>query len=147
MNDNDDLKYKLLNKIGLTPQSIATTTVNATGVDMGNSGAYVLASVIVGTVSSGGTATVKLQSSRNDNTADAGAAADAYADISGATVSLPLTLDRWFNSRPTLVLRSTFEWLRRPAERSCLGQSCKLTQRLLGLSRPRLQANHFHEPG
>ena len=88
MNDNDDLKYKLLNKIGLTPQSIATTTVNATGVDMGNSGAYVLASVIVGTVSSGGTATVKLQSSRNDNTADAGAAADAYADISGATVDI-----------------------------------------------------------
>jgi hypothetical protein len=91
VNDNDDLQHKLLNKIGLTPQSIATATVNATGVDMGNAGAYVLVSVIVGTVSSGGTATVKLQSSRNDNTADAGAAADAYADITGATVSITAT--------------------------------------------------------
>ena len=86
-NDHDDLQYLIARAQGLPAQSV-NGTVNATGVNLVETGAFVLAVINVGTVASGGTATVKLQSSKNNNTADASDAADAYADITGATVSL-----------------------------------------------------------
>lgn len=86
-NDHDDLNYALLRAHGLPSQSV-NGTVTGTGVNLGNGGAAVLACISVGSVASGGSGTIKLQSSRNDNTASADAAADAYADITDATVDI-----------------------------------------------------------
>jgi hypothetical protein len=82
----------LLNKL-TTVQGIAsaalTTTTTGTGVSMAGQekGVYVQIDlgVVTGTTP---TCVVKLQQSSNDNTADASGAADAYADVTGATISL-----------------------------------------------------------
>lgn len=86
---NIDLKNSLKIARSISPQSVAAAaTVNGTGVNCTQTGPEVLAVISVGAVASGGTAVVKLQSSLNDNTGTARDAADAYADITGATVNL-----------------------------------------------------------
>lgn len=66
-----------------------TSDGDGTAVDLRDCGPDVLALILVGAVTgTTPTCTVAVQSSLNDNTASAEAAADAYATISGATASL-----------------------------------------------------------
>ena len=66
-----------------------TTTGNGSGVDVGNTDSAGTLVVHLGAVSgTSPTLAIKLQESRNNNSADATGAADAYADISGAVINL-----------------------------------------------------------
>src|SRR3990172_3949048 len=85
-NDHDDLQYLLHHKQAIPPQS-SSGTVTGSGQDMLNTGAFLLAVIDIGAVTSGGTGTVTLESSTNDNTADAKSAADAYTAITGASAT------------------------------------------------------------
>ncbi len=82
MNDLVDLKNLVLRGQSIAPQSVSGT-VNGTGIDCRTGGAEVVVLVNVGSVASGATGTITIESSLNDNTADAYAAADAYAQING----------------------------------------------------------------
>lgn len=85
---NIDLKNALKHGMSIAPQSCGVGATTGSAVNLTQTGPEILAVVSVGAVASGGTAIVKLQSSLNDNTGTARDAADAYADISGATVSI-----------------------------------------------------------
>lgn len=66
-----------------------TATGNGSGVDLSSCDQSGLLLIHVGAVTgTSPTLALKLQESKNDNTLDASGAADAYADISGATASL-----------------------------------------------------------
>jgi len=84
MNDFVDLKNNVLAGRSISPQSVSGT-VNGAGVNCATGGAEVVVSILVGTVASGATGTITIESSLNDNTGDAGAAADAYAQIGDST--------------------------------------------------------------
>lgn len=63
-----------------------TATANGTGVDFRDCSPVVTSILSSGALAGGGASVaVKLQESKNDNTADAHGAADAYSDITGAT--------------------------------------------------------------
>lgn len=80
MNDFVDLKNNVLFGQSVAPQSV-NGTVNGTGIDCRTGDAEVVVVLNVGTVASGATGTITVQSSLNDNTASADAAADAYATL------------------------------------------------------------------
>lgn len=80
MNDFVDLKNNVLYGQSIAPQSV-NGTVEGTAIDCRTGGAEVVVVLNIGTVASGGTGTITVQSSLNDNTADAYAAADAYATL------------------------------------------------------------------
>ncbi len=82
MNDLVDLKNNLFRGLSIAPQSVSGT-VTGTAIDCRHMGAEILVEVAVGAVASGATATVTIESSTNDNTADAYAGADAYARVGG----------------------------------------------------------------
>lgn len=66
-----------------------TSTANGSGVDFGDCDQSGLLVISVGAVTgTSPTLALKLQESKNNNTADASGAAEAYADITGATASL-----------------------------------------------------------
>lgn len=66
-----------------------TSTANGSGVDFGDCDQSGLLVITIGAVTgTSPTLALKLQESKNNNTADASGAAEAYADISGATASL-----------------------------------------------------------
>ena len=66
-----------------------TSTANGSGVDFGACDQSGLLVIHVGAVTGiSPTLALKLQESKNDNTLDASGAAEAYADITGATASL-----------------------------------------------------------
>jgi hypothetical protein len=82
----------LLNKL-TTVQGLAsaarTSTATGTGVSFADHEVGVYVQIDLGTVTgTTPTCVVKLQQSSNDNTADASGAADAYTDVTGATISL-----------------------------------------------------------
>ena len=83
MNDLVDLKNLVLRGQSIAPQSVSGT-VSGTGIDCTAGGAEIVVVLNIGTVASGATGTVTIESSLNDNTADAYAAADAYAQINGS---------------------------------------------------------------
>ena len=86
MNDLVDLKSSLFRGLSIAPQSVgAGSTVTGTAINCRQCGAEVVVEVAVGAVASGGTVTVTIESSLNDNTADAWAAADAYAQVGGGS--------------------------------------------------------------
>lgn len=87
MNDHVDLRRNVLSGLSITPQSV-NGTVNGTGINLDQGGAEVTCKFHVGTVASGGTGTLKLQSSLNNNTGTVREAADPYADITGASVTI-----------------------------------------------------------
>lgn len=80
MNDFVDLKNNVLYGHSISPQSV-NGTVNGTGIDCRTGGAEVVVALAIGTVASGATGTITINTSLNDNTASADAAADAYAAI------------------------------------------------------------------
>lgn len=84
MNDLVDLKNNVLDGLSIAPQSVSGT-VNGTGIDLRQGGAEVVVHLAIGAVASGATGTVTIESSKNDNTADAYAAADAYTQINGSS--------------------------------------------------------------
>ena len=84
MNDLVDLKSSLFKGLSIAPQSVSGT-VSGTAIDCRHAGAEIVVHLAVGTVASGATATVTIQSSANDNTADASAAADAYTQVGGGS--------------------------------------------------------------
>jgi len=66
-----------------------TANGNGSGVDFGDCDQSGLLVISVGAVTgTSPTLALKLQESKNNNTADASGAAEAYADITGATASL-----------------------------------------------------------
>lgn len=74
---------------GLQSPAAITSSGNGTGVDVGDCDQSGTLLLYVGAVSgTSPTLTVKLQESKNNNSADASGGAEAYADISGASVSL-----------------------------------------------------------
>lgn len=93
MNDKVDLKNVLKHVNGIPAQSMTDATVDGTGVNMQDTGSEILCVINVGAVATGGAATVKLQQSANNNTADPFGAADAYTDITGATQAIADTDD------------------------------------------------------
>lgn len=80
MNDFVDLKNNVLYGQSVAPQSV-NGTVNGTAIDCRTGGAEVVVVLNVGTVASGATGTITVESSLNDNTASPDAAADAYATL------------------------------------------------------------------
>ena len=84
MNDLVDLKNNVLDGLSIAPQSVSGT-VNGTAVDCRQAGAEIVVHLAIGAVASGATGTVTIESSKNDNTDDAYAAADAYAQINGSS--------------------------------------------------------------
>lgn len=84
MNDLVDLKNNVLDGLSIAPQSVSGT-VSGTGIDLRQGGAEVVVEIVIGAVASGATGSVTLESSKNDNTADAYAAADAYTQIGGSS--------------------------------------------------------------
>ena len=83
MNDLVDLKNLVLRGQSIAPQSVSGT-VNGSAIDCTTGGAEIVVVLNIGSVASGATGTVTIESSLNDNTADAYAAADAYAQINGS---------------------------------------------------------------
>jgi len=83
MNDLVDLKNNVLDGLSIAPQSVSGT-VNGTAIDLRQGGAEVVVELAIGAVASGATGTVTLESSKNNNTDDAYAAADAYTQIGGS---------------------------------------------------------------
>lgn len=84
MNDLIDLKNHVLRGLSIAPQSVSGT-VNGTALNCAAGGAEVVVILNVGTVASGATGTITIESSVNDNTADAYATADAYSQIGGGS--------------------------------------------------------------
>lgn len=80
MNDFVDLKNNVLFGQSIAPQSV-NGTVNGTGIDCRNGGAEVVVVLNIGTVASGGTGTITVQSSLNNESGDAYAASDTYATL------------------------------------------------------------------
>ena len=87
MNDHIGLSSNVRTGLSVPPQSV-NGTVNGTGINFDQGGAEVMAEFAIGTVGSGATGTLKLQSSLNDNTGTTREAADAYTDISGASTTI-----------------------------------------------------------
>ena len=85
MLDHVDLKNVLQISQSVNPQ-VVTASVDGGGVDLRDCESEVLVLVSVGDVTAL-VASVKLQQSLNDNTSSNEAAAEAYADIDGASVT------------------------------------------------------------
>ena len=86
MNDLVDLKSSLFRGLSIAPQSVGIgATVTGTGIDCRQCGAEIVVEVAVGAVGASGTVTVTIESSANNNTADASAAADAYTQVGGVS--------------------------------------------------------------
>lgn len=84
-----------------------TSTTQTSGIDLRDCGPTVTVLIHVGAVTgTSPTLTVAAQSSINNNTANAEAAADAYADITGASVALT---DSDANSLVTLTFHNRNE--------------------------------------
>lgn len=83
MNDLIDLKNHVLRGLSIAPQSV-NGTVNGSAVNCVTGGAEVIVLLDIGTVGSGATGTVTIESSLNDNTEDGYANADAYTQINGS---------------------------------------------------------------
>lgn len=84
MNDLVDLKNHVLRGLSIAPQSV-NGTVNGSAVNCAAGGAEVVVILNVGTVTSGATGTITIESSLNDNTEDGYADADAYSQIGGGS--------------------------------------------------------------
>lgn len=104
MNDLVDLKNHVLRGLSIAPQSVSGT-VNGTGVNCATGGAEVVVVINVGTVASGATGTITLESSLNDNTADAYAAADAYSQVGGGSESTSTTTISGTDANTQIVLK------------------------------------------
>lgn len=82
---NTDIQNSYVSGLSLPPAS-RTASANGSGVNMGESDNPTTAVLMAGAIAGGGPLIdVKVQESKNDNTADAQGAAEAYADVTGAT--------------------------------------------------------------
>ena len=100
-----DLKNAAVIGTSLAPQA-RTATANGSGVDLqAGGGGSSFAILDVGTATDG-THAIKLQESKNDNTADP-EAADAYADITGATFTEPAA-----NTPQVINFKRSKRWVR-----------------------------------
>jgi len=104
MNDHVDLKNNVLNGLSIAPQSV-NGTKNGDAVDCRNGGAEVVVHLAIGAVASGATGTITIESSLNDNTADAFAGADAYSQIGGGSETSSTTTISGSNANSLVVLR------------------------------------------
>jgi len=83
-----DLKNKLTTVVDRAPAALTSST-QGTGASWADHEVGVWVQLGIGaTVGTTPALVVQLQQSKNDNTADASGAADAYTDVSGATVTL-----------------------------------------------------------
>ena len=83
-----DYLNKLTTVQGL-PSAARTSTATGTGASFADHEVGVWVDIDLGAITgTSPTCVVKLQQSSNDNTADPSGAADAYTDITGATISL-----------------------------------------------------------
>lgn len=105
MNDLIDLKNHVLRGLSIAPQSVSGT-VDGTAVNCVTGGAEVIVILNIGTVASGGTGTITIESSVNDNTADAYAAADAYSQIGGGSESTTTQAITGSNANSQIVMRT-----------------------------------------
>lgn len=87
MNDHVDLRRNVRSGLSITPQS-TSGTATGTGINFDQGGAEITAAFHIGTVTSGATGTLTLESSLNNNTGTAREAADAYAAIAGASATI-----------------------------------------------------------
>jgi hypothetical protein len=88
-----DLQNGSVFGVTLPPKS-RTATENGTGVDMFEAVGPVTGILMTGVIAGEGPLVdIKFQESKNDNTADAWGAADAYADISGAAFAQLVAAD------------------------------------------------------
>lgn len=104
MNDFVDLKNNVLYGQSVAPQSV-NGTVNGTAIDCRTGGAEVVVVLNVGTVASGATGTITVESSLNDNTASPDAAADAYAQIGGGSETSSTQAISGTNANTTIIMR------------------------------------------
>lgn len=104
MNDFVDLKNNVLYGQSIAPQSVSGT-VNGTGINCHTGGAEVVVVLNIGTVASGGTGTITIESSVNDNTASADAAADAYAQIGGGSETSSTQAITGSNANSVIIMR------------------------------------------
>jgi len=83
-----DLKNKLTTVVDRAPAALTSDT-QGTGASWADHEVGVWVQLQIGTtVGTTPALVVQLQQSKNDNTADASGAADAYTDVTGATVTL-----------------------------------------------------------
>lgn len=86
-----DLQNNSVSGLSLPPAS-RTASADGSGVDMREAEGPVTAILMAGTIAGGGPLVdIAIQESKNDNTADAEAAADPYAALSTATAFAQLT--------------------------------------------------------
>lgn len=104
MNDLVDLKNLVLRGMSIAPQSVSGT-VNGTALNCATGGAEVVVVLNVGTVASGATGTITIESSLNDNTEDAYADADAYAQIGGGSESTSSTTISGSDANTQIVMK------------------------------------------